>query len=266
MTRGVVLWIVAVAVGVFAGVWQRRTGPSYPWRGRLVAGGVEAAVSLPRSHVTTSPARVALPAPGAGMRGTLYWRRYPSGDAFAGVAMRAEGDTLAAALPVQAPAQMVEYYAELASAAGETRIVPPTGRAVVLRWRDPIPSWLLISHITVMMLALVLGARAGLAAAFEGDRYRLLALLTLAAIALGGLVLGPATERAAFGTWWTGLPFGRDVTDDKTLLAFVAWVAAVYAGGRRWRRAPALVLLACVVMLAVYLIPHSVAGSRLQGY
>lgn len=266
MTRSVVLWIVAVAVGVGAGVWQRLSGPSYPWHGRVDVGGAEVPVSLPRSHVTTSPARVAVPAPGAGTRGTLYWRGFPVDGPFAATPMRRAGDTLAADLPLRAPARMVEYYAELGTAAGETRLVPATGRAVVLRYRDPIPAPLLVSHIAVMMLALVLGARAGLAAAFEGERYRSLALLTLAAIVLGGLVLGPATEKAAFGTWWTGVPLGWDVTDNKTLLAFVGWVAAAFAGERRLRRAPALVLAACALMLAVYLVPHSVVGSSLRAY
>jgi len=46
----------------------------------------------------------------------------------------------------------------------------------------------------------------------------------------------------------------------------VGWVAAVFAGERRLRRAPALVLVACALMLAVYLVPHSVVGSSLRAY
>ncbi len=62
----------------------------------------------------------------------------------------------------------------------------------------------------------------------------------------------------AFNLWWTGWPVGWDMTDNKTLLALIAWVAA--AAGLKWSRSGgAWVLAAAVVMLAIFLIPHSIS-------
>jgi hypothetical protein len=87
-------------------------------------------------------------------------------------------------------------------------------------------------------------------------------------IAIGGLVLGPIVQRYAFGAYWTGWPFGTDLTDDKTLAMWLAWVAAVAVF--RWRKDPLdrlarwVTVAAAVVMIAVYLVPHSLRGSELD--
>jgi hypothetical protein len=49
---------------------------------------------------------------------------------------------------------------------------------------------------------------------------------------VGGLILGPPVQLEAFGALWTGWPFGADLTDNKTLIAVLAWVPAVVAALR----------------------------------
>jgi hypothetical protein len=70
-------------------------------------------------------------------------------------------------------------------------------------------------------------------------------------------------QHQAFGQWWTGVPFGWDLTDNKTVIAVAAWIFAAWQlrGGRHARVA---VLLACLVTLAVFAIPHSVWGSQIN--
>jgi hypothetical protein len=87
-------------------------------------------------------------------------------------------------------------------------------------------------------------------------------------IAIGGLMLGPIVQKYAFGAYWTGWPFGSDLTDDKTLGMWLAWVAAVVV----WRRRPdpsdrvarGATIAAALAMIAVYLVPHSLRGSQLD--
>jgi hypothetical protein len=57
------------------------------------------------------------------------------------------------------------------------------------------------------------------------------------------------------------VPFGYDLTDNKTLIAAVAWVLAVIQlrGGKQARMA---VVLGAVVTMVVFAIPHSVWGSQ----
>jgi hypothetical protein len=81
-------------------------------------------------------------------------------------------------------------------------------------------------------------------------------------------VLGPIDQKHAFGAYWTGGPCGEDLTDNKTLGMWLAWVAAVFVLGRR--RDPAdrvarwTTVAAAAVTIAVYLVPHSLRGSQLD--
>lgn len=90
----------------------------------------------------------------------------------------------------------------------------------------------------------------------------------MAGITVGGMVLGPFVQKHAFGEYWTGFPSGYDLTDDKTLVMWLAWLVACAVLGLKERRIGAqerlAALLAAAVMIAVYLIPHSLRGSELD--
>lgn len=264
LARSSTLWIAALAVTVAAAAWQRRSGPSYPYRARISLGGATVLVSLPRTHVTTASARVAVPALRDGAGGTLFWRRFPTDEPFAALPMRAEGGTLSADVPAQPPTGKVEYYLELTAGAASVRVPPGAGETVILRFHGPVPGMVLVPHITVMFLVMLVGVRAGLAAAFEAGRHQGLTVVTLAALTLGGLILGPLTQKHAFGAYWTGVPFGWDLTDNKALVAWIGWAVAALALLRRWRGARWLVALASLIMIAAYAVPHSLRGSQLD--
>lgn len=259
MKRSAVLWTLTIVVTLSAAVWQRRTGPSYPYRTAVSLGSVTIPVRLPRSHETTGPALVAVPARDSSASGTLFWRRYPTSDSFTAAPTRHEGDLLAAHLPVQPPAGKVEYYVEVVSVTDSARI--PAARAVVLRYHGPVPVAVLVPHVALMFLGLLIGSRAALGAVANEEGRRPLILLALALFTVGGLVLGPIVQNHAFGAYWTGVPFGWDLTDNKTLLMWMGWLVAAIAPRRheRW-----IVIAAAVLMLAAYVVPHSTFGSELD--
>jgi hypothetical protein len=261
VSRGSALWIAAVAATAAAGWWQWRTGPSNPYRARVSLGGAVVRVALPRSHETTSPAHIALPAVRGAALGTLSWRRFASDAPFTASPLRPDGEALVAALPAQPHGARVEYYVELTADAGSVRIPARPPQTVVLRFHDPIPASLLVAHIAVMFLAMLLGVRAGLAALWETSGQLGLTLLALTALTVGGFALGPLVQKAGFGTYWTGVPFGWDLTDNKTLVAWIGWAAAAVAAQRRCRSARWVVALAVVIMLAAFLVPHSAVGG-----
>ncbi len=76
------------------------------------------------------------------------------------------------------------------------------------------------------------------------------------------MILGPLVQKYAFGELWTGVPFGWDLTDNKTLIAFIFWILAVVMNRKKER--PLYTALAAVVLLLVYSIPHSMFGSELD--
>ena len=97
---------------------------------------------------------------------------------------------------------------------------------------------------------------------------RKLAWVTLGLMTVGGLMLGPVVQEYAFGAFWTGVPFGWDLTDNKTLIMWLVWAAV--CGLFVWKRATSernerlSVIMAAVIMSVVYLIPHSLQGSELD--
>ena len=86
--------------------------------------------------------------------------------------------------------------------------------------------------------------------------------ITIIFLILGGFILGPIVQKFSFGQFWTGWPFGDDLTDNKTLFALIAFLAAWFLRKKSYGRW--LAIGAAVVMLAVYLIPHSMNGSELD--
>ena len=76
------------------------------------------------------------------------------------------------------------------------------------------------------------------------------------------MILGPWVQWYAFGEAWAGVPFAWDLTDNKTLIAFIFWLLA-YIMNRKKER-PTYTIVASIIMLIVYSIPHSMYGSQLD--
>jgi hypothetical protein len=256
---GILYWLLAALVMLAAAVYQRRAGPTYPLRGRTSVGGEQMAFRLPRSAENTSAAKITIP--DLGFQARLLWRRYPIEEPFT-VAFFAPGvegskNILTAEIPPHDAAGKVEYKIEVASQA-----IPDDEETVILRFKGPVSAPLLISHILTMLVGMLASTRAGIGAAF-GRVEKTLPWAALGMIALGGLVLGPFVQKEAFGAYWTGWPFGYDLTDNKTMLMFLAWLAASLLTLHPKARRPAIVA-ASLLTIVVYLVPHSLRGSQLD--
>lgn len=263
------LWALAALIMLGAIVFQRLTGPTHPLRGSFQVQGETFRYRLSRSGDSGRDERLAVPDPGRGVQGTLAYRRFRTSDPFTVLPLRPETrdgkPELAARLPRQPAAGKLEYHLVLATSAGPIPI-PADGGTLVIRFKDPVPAPLLAAHVLLMFFGVLIGVRAGLAALIQGPDMRRLAWTTLAALTLGGLVLGPFVQKHAFGAYWTGFPFGGDLTDNKTLLMWGAWALACGLLLVTKRHAPRRLALglAALVMLAVYLVPHSARGSELD--
>jgi ABC-type Fe3+ transport system permease subunit len=113
-----------------------------------------------------------------------------------------------------------------------------------------------------MFLAMLLSNLAGLTAAFGRSEQRRQGRWALWLLLAGGMILGPLVQKYAFGELWTGVPFGWDLTDNKTLIAIIGWVLAVVMNRKRER--PGYTIAAAILLLLVYSIPHSLFGSQLD--
>ena len=248
-----------------AAAWQRHTGPTHPRQGDVEIAGEKVPYRLLRSGDSGQPLRVTVAAPPE-VTGTLNWRRYPTDEPFRAVTMLRDGDLLVGLLPSQPPAGKLEYSLVLAGPFGLARI--PEGEPIVMRFKGQVPLAVLLPHIAIMFVSMLIGLRAGLAALFARPEVARLAGITLGGITIGGMILGPVVQKFAFDAFWTGWPFGHDLTDNKTLVMWVAWIVAVAVlrstRGVGDRFARTIVVLATAVMIVVYLVPHSLRGSQLD--
>jgi hypothetical protein len=179
--------------------------------------------------------------------------------------MRRDGDALAAELPAQPAAGKLEYRVRLARS-GESVTFPE--RAAVTRFKGDVPAPVLVPHIFAMFLGMLFSNLAGFGALAAVPRARRHGLVALVLLTIGGLALGPLVQKYAFDAWWTGFPFGTDLTDNKTAIAVAAWLAALVFGARtapgRERQARGALVAAALVTLAVFAIPHSLFGSEIR--
>ncbi len=259
MRRSTVWWVLALLLTLAAAVWQEVTGPTFPIRTRVTLGGQVFPVKLVRSWSTgDQPIEIAIDDPD--VHGRVRWRRYPSGESWQVQPLQRSADVLRTSLPHQPPAGKLEYQVELARA--DQRIILPE-RPAVTRFKGEVSAAILVPHIFAMFLGMLFSARAGLEALVKGPHRRSLTTVALGLLLVGGFVLGPLVQKAAFDAYWTGVPWGWDLTDNKTLIAVAAWLVAAWNVYRR----PAArwsVVFAALVTLAVFAIPNSVWGSEIK--
>ena len=263
---GLLLWVLAFLLMAGSAVYQRLTGPTHPLRGSFAVGAQEFRYRLTRSGWSYADEPVSIPSPGNDVSGTVYYKRFKTDDELMPIPMRIEGDELVGDLPRQPAAGKLEYTIVLDTPSGRVRI-PSGADPVVIRFKDAVPLWVLLPHVIFMFFAVLWGIRAGLSALFQPQAMARHAWISLVLMTVGGLVLGPIVQKLAFGAFWTGFPFGYDLTDNKTLLLWLVWVIAcgtlLTPSAKEWQRRT-IVVAATVVMLFVYVIPHSVRGSELD--
>ena len=270
MVKKIVLWVLAVVLAAAAMIYQRSTGPTYEYKGYLENDGEAQKYELLRSQETTDGAKIELPFfDGANYSATLHYKRYQTKDSVTALAFQLdENKQFIAQLPVQPAAGKIEYFITGAIDGKEFNIPKKGEENIVLRYKDPVPDYILIPHVVMMIMVILLGIRAGLGAIFNDGTMRKWTIVAFVAMTVGGMILGPIVQKFAFGEYWTGFPFGGDFTDNKMLLMWVAWALALAVIGFKPKKKENVsriaVMFAAVVMTVVYLIPHSMGGSTLD--
>lgn len=256
----IIIWILALICTLGLVLHQRMTGPTKPFRGQENLGEYQVSYRLLRSHLAEQDLPVQLRSNKSDLQAYLLHRRFPSRDQWTRVEMQPtpEGG-MRALIPGQPPAGKVEYRIEIMRDDAVDHL--PAGRTLIARFRGPVPTFFLVLHVLLMFAGILLALRTALGALFK-EEFKLLPWVTFGVIICGGLVLGPIVQKYAFGHFWTGFPFGWDLTDNKTLLVVLVWALALFfhrkSNNRFW------LIGAATLMLLVYLIPHSLLGSELD--
>ncbi len=262
--RIVLLWILAFIITAGSAYYQRLTGPTYPESGAISFQGKEIKYKFDRSCDTSKFVTVTLESVDPGIKGYIEYRRYKTNDDKTLVEMKNENGKLTADFPTEKdkvfriPAQKFEYKVLIVKDDQKTEI---PNQPVVLRYKGDVPTFVLIIHVILIFTAMLVSTRAGLEFFNKEPNYKKFALWALGFITVGGMILGPVVQKYAFGELWTGIPFGIDLTDNKTLIAWVVWIVAIVQVYRdkspgKW------VLIASLVTLIIFSIPHSVMSGN----
>jgi hypothetical protein len=256
--KTILIWIFAVIFTLGSAMYQKMTGPTYPVRGHAGIAGQAIKYRLIRSYDLADDAKVTVIVPDTSIKGELTLRRFKSFDSWHTTPMLRHGDTLIGALPHQAPAGKIMYEVTLLK--GDQRVLL-NDHPAVLRYTGYVPRFILVPHIFFMFFAMLFSTLTGLMVIFRQKNTYLYAWITVISVGIGGLILGPIVQKYAFDAYWTGWPFGHDLTDNKSIVAFIFWAIALFfmKKNRENRIWP---IIASVVLLAVFLIPHSTLGSE----
>jgi hypothetical protein len=256
----ILLWIFSFIFTVAIAYYQRKTGPTYPISGKAEIAGQTVKYKLIRTHGGEDDAEIIIKDVDKSLEGMIKYKRLGTGDEWISIAMQRDGQDLKSYLPHQPPAGKLMYHVALTNGSESVLL---NDEPAVIRFKGDVPAWVLIPHIIIMFIAMMMSTRTGIEALAKGRKTYQYAWITLVTLFIGGLILGPVVQKYAFGAFWTGWPFGQDLTDNKTLIAFIFWAIAVWRlfrkpENRTWP------VVAMVVLLLVYLIPHSMFGSQLD--
>ena len=255
-----IYWILAVIITFGAVIYQRKTGPTYDKKVNISIENNEYSFKLVRSHGGEKDCNVELEVTDQSISGIIEYKKFPTRDSWLKLDMNREGDNLIGILPHLPPAGKYEYKIKLIKNGKEFPL--NEGEAVIIRYKGAVPGAVLIPHIFFMFFAMLLGNLAGIMAIFKHRKYKFFTNVTVIALFIGGLILGPWVQWYAFGEAWAGVPFAWDLTDNKTLLAFIFWGIAFFVNRKKER--PVYTIIASIVMLIIYSIPHSMFGSQLD--
>lgn len=238
--------------------YQRLTGLTYPLSGETVLKNFKVKYSLDRSHSGDTDHLVKIKVRDDNVTGILEWKRYKTNDDWRIQRMKFIDGELVGSLPAQPPAEKLEYRIILTD--DEYQVLIPQEKSVVVRSKGEVPAYILIPDVIFIFLV---STRAGLEYFNTQPKYEKLVYFTLIFLILGGFIFGSIMQYFAFGEFWTGFPFGFDLTDNKTLIAMIGWLVAFFMM-KRSSKPQHWIIAASVIMFIVFLIPHSALGSELD--
>jgi hypothetical protein len=271
------LWLLAFIITLGAAYYQRKTGPTYPIRVNVTLNDSLYKLKLIRSIGLDERSQVKLNIKDTSVKAVLYFKRFNTEDKYLSVEFKYkvypihsflmkkifkinEEKGFFADVPPQPRAGKIQYYLEFTDSKGTQSLMKET--PVVIRFKGRVPWYILSPHILIMFMAMLFSTGSGLLAVAKIPSYKKYGVLTLILFIIGGFILGPIIQKLAFDQFWTGVPAGWDLTDNKTLIALIFWILAVVMNHKKDK--PLYTILAAIVLLIVFSIPHSLFGSELN--
>lgn len=193
-----------------------------------------------------------------------------------------EPNVFAATLPHYPKASKAWYYIETErmTAGGEVKVTLPdkdsgTFKPIMLKYEGKVPVYIIIPHVLCNFGAIFFAALTLFSAIDVRKGKKLLKesikfpFLTFILLFLGFLPFGIAMNWFAFGATWEAFPFGKDVTDNKSQIILLFWLATlILVKGTIFGKGETknlvsdggyfnMVIITVLVTIAMFAIPHS---------
>lgn len=193
-----------------------------------------------------------------------------------------EENVFTASLPHYPKATKAWYFIEATkvSGEGEVRVTLPDNsvpdfKPILLKYEGVVPLYVIIPHVLCNFAAIFFAAMTLFSAVDVRRGKRTLKevvkfpLITFILLFLGFVPFGIAMNWFAFGVTWEAVPFGRDVTDNKSQIILLFWLATlilvkgtILGKGEEKNLVSkrgyfTMVIVTLIVTIAMYAIPHS---------
>lgn len=254
------IYSFSAVLTLFFVFYQRITGPTYPYSGKKEIGIYKIEYKLLRSQLSGKNLPVRIRCKNEFLRGEVIYRRFPSNDEWTSVKMERIGEFLYGEIPTQPPKGKIEYNIKFNLG---DMVFFASSKNLIARFKGAVPVYFLVPHIILIFIGFFYTFVVFLKVLIkeEIDRDSIIAFW---AIVIGGLIFGAIVQKFAFGSFWEGFPVGRDITDNKTLLAVLGWLPTVISIKKKKEYKKYLAIISFLITLIAFGIPHSLNGSQID--
>ncbi len=271
--------LVGILISLLIFVVARRMSKNRPFETEVTCGDVHVTHSTVFEHVGPGQPEIILNVTPPVEIDAVVRYRTPGEEVFETVGMSEISEGVwVAGLPGKEKVSRIEYGFRISRAevseVGTSTASSETGYYLT-KYKGEVSVTVLVLHILCMFAAfffLVEALIGAFAMLFMGEekeftvaQVRWVLLFTF----LGGWPLGFALNWQRFGMCWEGFPFGYDITDNKTQLIAIFWLIVAVLSWKSFMCSrtgrdvvgpgvfAVAVIVASVLSLALYLVPHS---------
>lgn len=248
-------------ISFFILLFQRTTGPTYPVEKNLKIDNKTYTFILPRSANNDKELQITIPKI-KNFSAYIKYRKYRYDTEFENRSFTENQDNLIVNISPLPAAGKYEYFIFYYDKDNQ-RVINVNDEPVIIRFKNKVPKFLVIIHILFVFAGFFTSNIAGLHSIFFAEKLNIIkkfSIITLIFLFAGGFIFGPIMQKIAFNVWWSGFPFGIDLTDNKFLISFLTWLICFFRFSKTQNK-NYIILSFCLTIL-VFLIPHSLIGSE----
>lgn len=253
-----IITFFSIFLTFFFSYYQRKTGPTYPVKIKLKLFEKEFIFKLPRSWDTDKNLKIFLPFKEKSIKADIFYKVYKKKEDWKTIEFKKGEKGLYVELEPLPAAGKYEYYLKIFYL---SRALEIPDKPITCRFKNPVPLPLLVLHIIIVFLGFFFSIFTGIYNFFYPCKKNLV-LITFILFLAGAGFLGPIVQYYAFGQFWSGFPFGKDLTDNKGLILIIFWGVTYYKTIKG--RAKNWILISFLITIITFFIPHSLWGSELR--